>query len=273
MDTIPQTVEDIVKYIILEDQHYCNVCNVKATNDATWASHLGGKKHKKLFSQELEKQKQLYGIVDDVKSSEPSEIVKQPEQPQNSENVVAKQTRSQKRHKKQRQIIQQQEEEEKLNPIDFNASRNKEIQEINDKVKDKNLHVFEVGADGNCLYRAICKQLGLEIPKYDNNYSYILIRRAAADYMREHSDDFVPFMEDSVSFEEYCNKVQDSNEWGGQLEIKAISEAYQRPIHVYSADQDTVIMGEQFTSPPFMISYHRQYLTLGNHYNSLVPNN
>ena len=34
-------------------------------------------------------------------------------------------------------------------------------------------------------------------------------------------------------------------EWGGQLELRAVSIAFQRPIHVYSADSPVVIMGEE----------------------------
>ncbi|KAJ1545264.1 OTU domain-containing protein 6B, partial [Cladochytrium tenue] len=69
--------------------------------------------------------------------------------------------------------------------------------------------------------------------------TYKDVRRIAADYMRAHSDDFLPFLVDdngdvmSVEmFAQYCDKVESSAEWGGQLEIQAVSMALRREIHV-----------------------------------------
>ena len=74
--------------------------------------------------------------------------------------------------------------------------------------------------------------------------------------MRDHCDEFQMFLEDDVDYDTYCDKVEGSNgnsfawthllslEWGGQLELRALSLVYNRPIHVYSADAPVVIMGE-----------------------------
>lgn len=72
--------------------------------------------------------------------------------------------------------------------------------------------------------------------------------------MRQHKDEFCCFLEEEVDFDDFCSKVESSNggfvallmrvEWGGQIELRAISMAFNRPIYVYSADSPVVIMGE-----------------------------
>jgi len=52
------------------------------------------------------------------------------------------------------------------------------------------------------------------------------LRNMAADFMRSHPDDFMPFM-DEVSSEEqfikYCNDVQRTAAWGSQLEVTTVT--------------------------------------------------
>ena len=100
----------------------------------------------------------------------------------------------------------------------------------------------------------MAEQLALQDPSMRSPTSYRIVRQKAANYMRSPPDEFKWFLDDSTDFEDYCNKVENSNgmcylsimmvEWGGQLELRALSIALQRPIHVYSADSPVVIMGE-----------------------------
>jgi OTU domain-containing protein 6 len=87
-------------------------------------------------------------------------------------------------------------------------------------------------------------------------------------------------------YESYVTKVEGSAEWGGQVELRACARALKRPIKVYSADSDPLIMGEEFLdgeeegegdsssnegkSYMLMVSYHRKYYALGEHYNVVV---
>ena len=52
-------------------------------------------------------------------------------------------------------------------------------------------------------------------------------------------------------FEEYCSEVEKSAAWGGQLELEALSRAYQRHITVYSVGMPPVEMGTDFGGRPF----------------------
>ena len=47
-------------------------------------------------------------------------------------------------------------------------------------------------------------------------------------------------------FEEYCEEVEKSAAWGGQLELEALSRAYRRHITVYSVGMPPVEMGKEF---------------------------
>lgn len=50
----------------------------------------------------------------------------------------------------------------------------------------------------NCLFRALALQLG-----GDRLLDHTQLRRDVVHYMREHRDEFEPFIEDQTSFEQY----------------------------------------------------------------------
>jgi OTU domain-containing protein 6 len=66
-------------------------------------------------------------------------------------------------------------------------------------------------------------------------------------------------------------------EWGGQLELKALSNSLETCITVYEASSAPVLrMGEEYLDgssalPPIRLSYHKHYFALGEHYNAVVP--
>lgn len=93
--------------------------------------------------------------------------------------------------------------------------------------------------------------------------------------MREHSEDFIPFIDcdgdPEENFASYCDIVENSNEWGGELEIRALAHALESPITVYSASSKPRKFGEEFPGEPLLISYHKHYYALGAHYNAIIP--
>lgn len=156
------------------------------------------------------------------------------------------------------------------------------------------LQVKEVKPDGHCLYRAVEDQLRLRAPSYPTNLDsavdFRVLRASAAQYMREHVDDFLPFVlaeaageegEEASSmerFEQYCSQLESTAAWGGHLELQALAKVLHRPITVISADLPDVDIGQEFATdlgvplqPPIRLSYHRHAFGLGEHYNSVVP--
>ncbi|KAJ2879373.1 OTU protein [Coemansia aciculifera] len=104
------------------------------------------------------------------------------------------------------------------------------------------------------------------------------MRRRAAEYMRVHRDDFMPFMAhdsgdpfDMADYDDHCDSVERSAAWGGHQEIMALSHALQLPVLVYQSDAPVLRIGEDVygTKEPVRLSYHRHAYGLGEHYNSL----
>ena len=87
--------------------------------------------------------------------------------------------------------------------------------------------------------------------------------------------------------------MEDSSgvEWGGQLEIRAISDVLHIPVYIYDANSPVLKMGEEYlltnnsdsnssdgnssdssdtVKRVINLTFHRHYYSLGEHYNSAV---
>ncbi|KAG6542239.1 hypothetical protein Mapa_016367 [Marchantia paleacea] len=166
-----------------------------------------------------------------------------------------------------------------------------EDQQLEGKLGPLGYTLKEIKSDGHCLYRAVEDQIGLH-PELVQ-YSYQELRLLAANYMRTHADDFMPFIgaettegdnpDDTLQtkFERYCGEVESTAAWGGQLELGALSHAMKKHIVVYSAALPDVEMGKEYKedtpegapllNPSVRVSYHRHAFGLGEHYNSVIP--
>lgn len=157
--------------------------------------------------------------------------------------------------------------------------REKEAQSMREAYVAKGLVEHEIRSDGHCLYAAFADQLKdanidlkplveLHIRSTDK-YDYTLIRRVAAAYIEKNSEDFMPFLEEP--FGEYVAKMRDTGEWGGHLEILALSKAYEVDIHILhgNGQVDKIESGSQRQEQPLWLAYYRHSHGLGEHYNSL----
>ncbi|KAJ3168575.1 OTU domain-containing protein 6B [Geranomyces variabilis] len=159
-----------------------------------------------------------------------------------------------------------------------NSVNTKEVEDeaIAELLAPMNLRVKQIPPDGHCMYSAIADQLGVHAG--DHTKTYKEMRTLAAGFLRSHPDDFIPFLVNSngdmftnEEFALYCNEVEGSAAWGGQTELQALARALGRPIHIVQAGTPTLVVGEQFTSEPLFVSYHKHAYGLGAHYNSLLP--
>jgi OTU domain-containing protein 6 len=99
--------------------------------------------------------------------------------------------------------------------------------------------------------------------------------RLCADTLQRHQDDFAPFCEYSdavTSFDQYIDRVRNSADWGGHLELRALSIALERPMLIYQAQSAEPLLIESSLNAdkPIRLSYHRHYYALGEHYNRVV---
>lgn len=133
----------------------------------------------------------------------------------------------------------------------------------------------DIDPDGHCLFSAVADQLlqnamplNSDVP---DEAAYKTIRRAAATYILEHPDDFDPFMEDDL--EDYASRIRDTAEWGGQLELMALSRLYDAEIRVIQDGRMEKIGEEEGlgkeSGKTLWLAYYRHGYGLGEHYNSL----
>jgi OTU domain-containing protein 6 len=138
---------------------------------------------------------------------------------------------------KRREIeIQQGEEDNKT------SARQLESKAINRILKSRNLLLYHIKSDGDCLYNAIKHQLELN----GISYTVDLLRKSAADYIRANKDELIFYMPSSrgddimsqEEFDEYCHQVESTkaHAWGSQLEIQALSNALKLKIEILQSE-------------------------------------
>lgn len=140
----------------------------------------------------------------------------------------------------------------------------------------------EIAPDGHCLFSAVADQLSvLSIPLQHgasaaaaddaNVPQYRIVRRAASSYIRDHADDFAPFLEEPL--DDYVRKMRDTAEWGGHMELLALASTYNVEIRVIADGRTAVVSPKeqkQAESPrQIWLAYYRHGFGLGEHYNSL----
>lgn len=143
-----------------------------------------------------------------------------------------------------------------------------------------------IKGDGHCLFTALIDQLTLQSHtqgKLFNADTVSSLRQKASDYMRGHKDDFIPFLldddsDDIMSYDDmevYCDKLLNMNSdilLGGHAELVALSHQLKHRIVVYMMDSAPIVIGEEYTQNPTLhVSYHKHFVSLGEHYNSVVP--
>ncbi|KAF9382367.1 OTU domain-containing protein 6B [Podila verticillata] len=200
---------------------------------------------------------------------------KQPQQQQPSGGKKPNRQKARKDRKAQAlKELQDEAEKEAAGQVNMNEVERKAIEEL---AQVMGVKVQDVTADGHCLYNAIADQLSQH---YQKKTSVKDLRHDTADYMRENSDDFLPFltnkqgdMMSAEDFTEYCNDLESTAVWGGQPELLALSRVHKVPIWVVQMGSPTVKLSADVypAKTPLMVSYHRHMYGLGEHYNSLRP--
>ncbi|BDD55553.1 hypothetical protein MPDQ_004166 [Monascus purpureus] len=176
--------------------------------------------------------------------------------------------------------------------------RGNEQEVMNAVFKRLGLREVEVNPDGHCLYSAVATQLdelgiGLKpdpsrmILQYTTQArvdtvteprldGYRAVRAVVADYILEHKDDFAPFLAESLY--EYTRRIKLTADWGGQLELIAISRAYGVEINVIQNDGriEKIEPGDGPEADAeghrrvLWLAYFRHTYGLGEHYNALL---
>lgn len=156
------------------------------------------------------------------------------------------------------------------------GTRHVETQTLVKKLKNLGLVIFDIPSDGNCLYSAIVHQLKetcgktLTVPE---------IRLKTSDFIKSNKDDFIPYLSHTDTgemltdeqFDEYCHQVANSVQWGGEIELRALSHIFKMPIKVIQAEGSDITIGIEYTNckKTLILVFHRHMYGLGEHYNSV----
>jgi len=252
-------------------------CEHRAQNQSTFYQHSIETEFEEKLKQLQEKHQQELaegGNDDDeaVGTADASDFVEPPREPEALiDNDEADRLRKQekarrKREAKKEKERQRQEDMEKEDAEAGPSMRRVELDALGIQLKPLSLKISEIPSDGNCLYRAVAAQC--------EGSNYVKIRNICADALISKQDDYAPFCEytDTIaSFDQYVERVRSSSEWGGHLELRALSEGLKRTLVVYSAAQPKLVMGDEDAENPILLSYHLHYYSLGEHYNQVVP--
>lgn len=113
-----------------------------------------------------------------------------------------------------------------------------------------------------------------------------MLRSIAAKHIRENSEKYVNFLEQDETVDEYSLRVQNTELWGGHLELDALCCALKIPIIIYQADTIPITFGVELDKAekvdktgkaervdkvnPLYICFQKFAYSLGEHYDSLV---
>lgn len=170
-------------------------------------------------------------------------------------------------------------EQAKREAADQPNLRDQERKSMREAYASRGLTEYEIRSDGHCLYAAVADQLqdtksslnpdGQSESKRPFFGDYKVTRHVAAEYISEHSDDFLPFLEGPL--DQYVKTIRDTGEWGGHLEILSLAKAYGVDINVLQGDGkvERVECGVDGAHPELWLAYYRHSFGLGAHYNSL----
>lgn len=153
--------------------------------------------------------------------------------------------------------------------------RDTELSAMKQQLQARNMVEVPIRPDGHCLYSACA----LGLPS-DGNLDYRALRRASAEYISTHGDEFAVFLDEPL--ETYTAKIRDTAEWGGHLELLAIARAYRVKINVLRSsgrvdvvefdtrvEKDGSGDGKPRADREMWLAYYEHSFGLGEHYNAL----
>jgi len=252
----------------------------------------------KALKEEQEKRhaEELANVLPVKKGDEEGETDNQGNAPSSTLNMAPRQQdkKSKAQRRRERKEERERERQKQIREECAQAGpsmREIETEHISSRLIDEGLQIHEVAADGHCLYRAVAHLLrtrgshaastleqrlaSLSIADQELSRGILdfrHLRRVCAAYMRNRRSEFEPFLSlsDGKTYDAYCNDVENTAAWGGQPELRALSQVLQTPIVVHSAESPDVEMGEHFSNASLRVSFHRHYFALGEHYNAVV---
>ena len=87
----------------------------------------------------------------------------------------------------------------------------------------KGYRINPIERDGNCLFRAVAEQV------YCDANLYQTLKNSCVDFMEEEEKWFSEFFTEDFDYKKYLSDLRKDAFWGGNLEIVALSNMFNRP--------------------------------------------
>ncbi|KAM4713864.1 LOW QUALITY PROTEIN: OTU domain-containing protein 4 [Anableps anableps] len=126
-------------------------------------------------------------------------------------------------------------------------------------LKSIGFHRKKVAKDGSCLFRAVAEQV-LHCQSLHTE-----VRAKCVEFLKQNRDSYEAFIEGD--FEEYLCKLQDPQQWVGEVEINALAVMYKRDFLIYQEPGKEAV---NITDNNFKDKVRLCFLN-GNHYDSVYP--
>ncbi|SMN21786.1 similar to Saccharomyces cerevisiae YHL013C OTU2 Protein of unknown function that may interact with ribosomes, based on co-purification experiments [Maudiozyma saulgeensis] len=229
---------------------------------------------------------ELNGAVDGVDADEvtPEQLLAQVSISEEESVPVVQQQQPKKRRNRQKEklakrdaeIAKMKEEARKEAAVQPNLQKIE--QDAIDKICELNkVNQFDIKPDGHCLFASILDQLQTrhsEFLKIYPDYDIYKLRSVSCDYIREHKDDFIPYLFDETTMQiqdidDYTKEMETTAKWGGEIEILALSKIFDCPISIMFSDRPQQKFNENGKLPELKLVYYKHSYSLGEHYNSL----
>ncbi|CAI4039367.1 hypothetical protein SMKI_08G0300 [Saccharomyces mikatae IFO 1815] len=161
------------------------------------------------------------------------------------------------------------------------ASKQPDLKKIEQESIDqlcelKKLKQFDIQPDGHCLFASILDQLRLrhDPKELESDLNVMKLRWLSSNYVQKHRDDFIPYLFDEETMQmkdidEYTKEMEHTAQWGGEIEILALSKVFDCPISILMSGRPVQVYNEDGKKPELKLVYYKHSYSLGEHYNSL----
>uniref|UniRef100_A0A3Q1G7W1 ubiquitinyl hydrolase 1 n=1 Tax=Acanthochromis polyacanthus TaxID=80966 RepID=A0A3Q1G7W1_9TELE len=130
---------------------------------------------------------------------------------------------------------------------------------MDEYLKSIGLHRKKIAKDGSCLFRAVAEQV-LHCQSLHTE-----VRAKCVEFLKQNRESYEAFIEGD--FEEYLFKLQDPQQWVGEVEINALAVMYKRDFLIFQEPGKPAV---NITDNNFKDKVRLCFLN-GNHYDSVYP--
>nr|XP_029137877.1 OTU domain-containing protein 4-like [Labrus bergylta] len=145
-----------------------------------------------------------------------------------------------------------------MDGVTTNEERGAEKQ-MDDYLKSIGFHRKKIAKDGSCLFRAVAEQV------LHCQSLHAKVRAKCVEFLKQNRSSYEAFIEGD--FVDYLCKLQDPQQWVGEVEIHALAIMYQRDFQIF---QDPGKPAVNITDHNFKDKVRLCFLN-GNHYDSVYP--